>query len=105
MSYRYRRRPDPLLPLLALAGIAALAVSFLRDNTASRGQGATSHGSPKGLAAINPKVAEGSEEVAASNFVRPAGPEGMRDQPRRGWSKVDEASDESFPASDPPGNY
>jgi peptide-methionine (R)-S-oxide reductase len=33
--------------------------------------------------------------------VRTAGPGGMRD-PDRSWSNVDEASDESFPASDPP---
>ncbi len=37
--------------------------------------------------------------------VRDAGPESMRDKPRRGWSKADEASDESFPASDPPATY
>lgn len=37
--------------------------------------------------------------------VRDAGPEAMRDQPSRAWSDVDQASDESFPASDPPGNY
>jgi hypothetical protein len=36
--------------------------------------------------------------------VRPAGPEAMRMPPGR-WSKTDEESDESFPASDPPGNY
>jgi hypothetical protein len=34
--------------------------------------------------------------------VRPAGPEGMRDEPRRPWTALDEASDQSFPASDPP---
>lgn len=39
--------------------------------------------------------------VGASGNVRPAGPEAMRDPPSE-WSKVDEASDESFPASDPP---
>jgi hypothetical protein len=36
--------------------------------------------------------------------VRPAGPESMRDPPKR-WDEVDEAGDESFPASDPPANY
>ena len=39
--------------------------------------------------------------VGSSGNVRPAGPGAMRDPPKS-WSKVDEASDESFPASDPP---
>nr|WP_246616644.1 hypothetical protein [Sphingomonas yunnanensis] len=34
--------------------------------------------------------------------VRDAGPESMVDRESRGWDKVDEGSDESFPASDPP---
>ena len=37
--------------------------------------------------------------------VREAGPHAMRDAPNGEWSMVDEQSDESFPASDPPGNY
>jgi len=36
--------------------------------------------------------------------IRPAGPQDMDIKPR-GWSKTDEELDESFPASDPPGNY
>jgi hypothetical protein len=33
--------------------------------------------------------------------IRPAGPDAMRDKPGK-WDPVDEAADESFPASDPP---
>lgn len=36
--------------------------------------------------------------------VRTAGRREMRNPPRE-WDIVDEQSDESFPASDPPGNY
>lgn len=33
--------------------------------------------------------------------IRPAGPNAQRKKPKK-WDKVDEAADESFPASDPP---
>lgn len=48
-----------------------------------------------------------SDEVKESGVptpVRPSGPEAMRYPPKK-WDKVDEESDESFPASDPPANY
>lgn len=41
------------------------------------------------------------EASGGSVEVRNAGPEAMRSDPPQ-WDKVDEASDESFPASDPP---
>lgn len=36
--------------------------------------------------------------------VRDAGPDAMQDPPKK-WTDVDQASDESFPASDPPAKY
>jgi uncharacterized protein with GYD domain len=42
------------------------------------------------------------EEGSCYGLVRPAGSENMRDKPRRPWDRIDQASDESFPASDPP---
>ena len=36
--------------------------------------------------------------------VRDAGPDAMQNPPKR-WNDVDQQSDESFPASDPPANY
>ncbi len=37
----------------------------------------------------------------AVHQIRAAGPDAMRDPPHR-WDKIDQAIDESFPASDPP---
>jgi len=48
-----------------------------------------------------PEHQEGSED---HTWVRPAGRKEM-DAPPKTWTKTDEETDESFPASDPPGNY
>ena len=59
----------------------------------------------KAKADKNEAFAEG--QAGGENFaqVRDAGPEAMADTPTREWTKVEEESDQSFPASDPPGNY
>lgn len=49
---------------------------------------------------------DGGESVGHSETapVRTAGPDAMRDSPTD-WDAVDQAADESFPASDPPATY
>jgi len=49
------------------------------------------------------KVAFAHGEASPDNFVqvRNAGTAGMRSDPKH-WDKIDDASDASFPASDPP---
>lgn len=78
-----------LVTLLAAAGLAYAAYSLV-SNPPARLQ---SRRSPM------------PQDTGAGdgNTVRPAGPEFTRD--RGGWDEVDEASDESFPASDPPARY
>ncbi len=46
-------------------------------------------------------------QATGENFakVRDAGPAAMADSPGREWTATDQASDESFPASDPPATY
>jgi hypothetical protein len=76
------------------AGLGYVATAFWRR---SRG-GETGSGNA-GSAALSGTGAAGA--VGTSGAARSAGPEAMRDPPAE-WTKVDEASDESFPASDPP---
>lgn len=50
------------------------------------------------------KPAKQPEPPSKPKKVRDAGPDAMENPPKK-WSEVDEASDESFPASDPPAKY
>ena len=54
-----------------------------------------------GLVWLMRSAAARERAYRAQTYVRPAGPKAMHEQPRR-WDEVDEAVDESFPASDPP---
>lgn len=107
---RYGARRGSLLPYVTVATAAALVALMMNrrwtqpaDGSEGGAENAAGQGGGARLAAISPKAA--AEAGETPDYVRPAGPEAMRDPPRRGWDKLDEASDESFPASDPPGNY
>lgn len=68
----------------------------------------------KGVASLDDPTAEDTETEdfptdpdtggLPADHVRNTGPKEM-DAPPEEWDQVDEESDESFPASDPPGNY
>ena len=80
------------MAMIKLAALAALGYVGWKAYAKSKGEG---------------HAAFASGQEAGANFakVRDAGPESMADKPRREWASEDEASDESFPASDPPATY
>ena len=75
------------------AGLGYVLSTRWRSGGGESGTGTT------GSAALSGSGAHGA--VGNSGAARSAGPEAMRDPPQE-WTRVDEASDESFPASDPP---
>ncbi len=96
----HHERAGSILPYVALAGLLGWGAAMLCRHERH------SHGGRRrrGLAAISDKAAAEAGNSEDCDFVRPAGRGAMRDPPRR-WDDVDEASDASFPSSDPPGNY
>jgi hypothetical protein len=81
-------QPSTLLRLTVLAGAACLARAIVRNAAARR---------PAGR--LPPP--DRDPAVTGPRRIRPAGRRAMKNPPRD-WDRVDEASDESFPASDPP---
>ena len=69
-----------------------------KARTTKQGKKAT----PNTPVAAHPAEQEGHNNLPVAEHVRSAGPEAMRDEPVREWDEVDQATDESFPASDPP---
>ncbi len=74
-----------LIKLAIVTGLGAMALKGWREWMGDR------------------KTPDDRGAIGSSGIVRDAGPqEGIA---QADWDKVDEQSDESFPASDPPGNY
>lgn len=75
-----------------VAGLGAAAAAFAGWRLFRGGK--TAHGAPA--------FAKGEADPENLDQTRSAGQESMRDKPTHEWDKVDQAVDESFPASDPP---
>ncbi|WP_298199087.1 hypothetical protein [Novosphingobium sp.] len=81
------------MALFKLAFASAVAYGLYRYSERSR-VGQTDHAA----------FAAGETNGANLAKARHAGSEAMRSDPPE-WDRADQASDESFPASDPPGTY
>jgi hypothetical protein len=92
MSMAWNRNRAWLAAGLAAVGGLAAAL-FTRRKWGGDGR------EPRAAALERGKTAPGP--VGQSGAARSAGPDAMRDPPRD-WERTDQASDESFPASDPP---
>lgn len=86
-------RTHSIIAASAAAVVGAGAALFARRKWGS------GEGEVRAAATARGKTAPGP--VGQSGAARSAGPEAMRDPPSE-WEKVDQAGDESFPASDPP---
>ncbi|HVJ03060.1 MAG TPA: hypothetical protein VM662_12825 [Sphingomonas sp.] len=81
--------------MAGLLGAAAIGVAaFLAGRLSRRGE--EEEGPTPAAFAVR------TAEPGSFNPTRDAGPEHMRDEDGVVWDEVDEGSDESFPASDPP---
>ncbi|MBX3561025.1 MAG: hypothetical protein KF780_04340 [Sphingomonas sp.] len=85
-------------------------MTWTRNRTVIAAAGAAVAAAGAALFAYGRRARDGERPAAAHKrgktapgpgAARSAGPEAMRDPPEE-WERTDQASDESFPASDPP---
>ena len=80
-----------MLKLLTLGALGYVGYKYYEKNYAGH--------------TARPAFAGGEGSEGNIHQVREAGPHAMRDDTAKNWSREDQASDESFPASDPPATY
>ena len=80
-----------MLKLIALGALGYVGYKYYEKNIAGH--------------SAAPAFAGGEVGSGRIHQVREAGPDAMRDDTAKDWDKADQASDESFPASDPPATY
>ena len=88
-----RRVPSFIFRFIGASAVLGLAASRLFPGLFRR--------RTKPYAALDPRDPAADPETGPA-VVRAAGPQSMRDGKTLPWDSVDEAVDESFPASDPP---
>lgn len=112
-------KPSGARPLIGIAagaavGSAAIAAALLFSgrlrnpfvDAASADDGRRRRADPPEERQAPAAFADNQAGGTGATNVREAGADSIRDrEPEREWDGVDEASDESFPASDPPATY
>jgi uncharacterized protein with GYD domain len=96
-----------LLTIIAGGGVASFKTTVLIEPEAAlramHKAGSVQSGyAPPARRFVAFRDQESGESQSSYGHFRPAGPDHMRDELRRPWQREDQASDESFPASDPP---
>ena len=87
--------------LVVLGGLGYAAYRYFEKMQQGQGTGPEARRLPPANDPTQPAFAGNQGDAT----IRDAGPDAMRDGASGSWSSTDQASDESFPASDPPGNY
>lgn len=97
----YARTPSSPGQVRTVPGGAGIQLEEQSGTAFAETKDATDASDPPAPSPTGAALAEDAVDPDNANRTRDAGPQSVRD-PSRDWDAVDEESDESFPASDPP---